>query len=263
LGIRGPATVHDLWSHKELGSMDLGFTANLSTHASRMIHVIPASSLIISPKSGAIEVDPSYIALKWNDQPDADKYHVLVATDSGFTNIVADQTTSSSTLNVENLKTDIRYYWKVSSILSGTEKQIGIYSFHTKMTTAPAETDWIMAKRKNNHSVLLTWNPVFGTSSYTVYRKDVKFFGSSSYTPIASNLTDPNYVDKTAKKGVKYLYFVTAKNAIGESGRSVKAQIEGQTSAKMETSLIVLFSLMGFAIIFTIARINNKYSRSI
>jgi hypothetical protein len=263
LGINGLATVHDLWSHKDLGSMDSGFTASLSAHASQMIHVIPASSLFVSPKSGAIEVDPSYVSLKWKDLSGADKYHVLVATDSGFTNIVADQTTSSSTLNVENLNSDFRYYWKVYSILGGTEKQIGIYSFHTKMTTAPAETDWIMAKRKNNHSVSLIWNPAFGTSSYAVYRKEIKLFGASRYTPIATNLTIPIYVDNTAKKDVKYLYYVTAKNAIGESDRSIKVQVGGQSSVKMAAPLIVLFTLVGIAIIFLITRNNNKFSKSI
>ncbi|MCM3765541.1 glycoside hydrolase family 27 protein [Neobacillus niacini] len=45
LGIKGPATLRDLWRHHELGSMESGFTASLSAHGSRMIRVVPGPLL--------------------------------------------------------------------------------------------------------------------------------------------------------------------------------------------------------------------------
>jgi hypothetical protein len=226
LGIEGSAMVHDMWGHKDLGSLDSEYTTRLSTHASRMIHVVPVSSLIVSPKSGATEVNPSNVLLNWGDQPGADSYHVQVAGDPSFTKTIADRTISSSALTADHLKTDTRYYWKVSSISDGNETLIGIYSFQTKMTTVPATPDWVMANTKNKDSVLITWNPTSGTDSYTVYRKKINILGiSSKWTPIASNLPEPYFMDITAKQhiGVKYSYIVTAKNAIGKSAKSSRA----------------------------------------
>jgi hypothetical protein len=259
LGFKGAASVHDMWSHQELGKKDNGFTTKLATHGSRMIHVVPDSSLTVSPKNGAIDVDPSKVSLKWSDPFSSEYYHIQLATDPGFTNIVSDQTTSSSFKSVESLKKDTRYYWKLSSKLGKTEKQIGIFSFNTTMTTVPATPDWLIAKRKNKDSVSLTWNPTFGTTSYTVYRKKVNLFKSSSYTPIATNLKNTNYVDKTSKKGDQYSYVVTAMNANGESPRSVTVQINEESSAKTATSSIILFIFVVFIAIFKIFRRKSKF----
>jgi hypothetical protein len=246
--------------------MDSGFTAILSTHASRMIHVVPDSSLIVSPNSGSLNINPSHISLNWLSQTSADSYHVLVAADPTFKNTIIDQTTSSSVITVDNLKPDTHYYWKVSTILGSNETQLGIYSFHTQMTTVPAAPDWVLAYRKDNDSVSLTWNPTFGTESYTVYRKEINIFGvSSNWSVLASNLTAPTFVDKTAKhqNGVKYSYFITAKNKIGESVKSPKAETDDQTSAQVIASLVLLLSIVILVIIFTIARSKNKSSRPI
>jgi hypothetical protein len=132
LGIQGSASVHDMWSHRDLGSLKSGFTANLATHACRMIHVIPASSRIVFPKSGAAEVDPSDVLLIWTNQSGASLYHVSVATDQGFTKMISDQMVSSKYAKVKNLANNTGYYWKVSALSDGTETQLGVYSFHTK-----------------------------------------------------------------------------------------------------------------------------------
>ncbi|MEH7334704.1 alpha-galactosidase [Neobacillus drentensis] len=257
LHIDGPALVHDMWSHQDLGKKDSGFTASLASHDSRMIHVVSASSPAVSPNSGEIEVNPSNVSVNWDTQAGADSYHILVAADPIFKNIVSDQTISSSSMVLADLETDTRYYWKVSSVSEGTEKQIGIYSFHTKMTTAPDSPDWVLANRKNKDSVTLSWNPTFGTASYTVYRKEINRLGlSSSYQQIASNLTNPNYVDKAApqSKGIHYSYVVTAKNAVGTSEKSPSAQTDKPTLTTQLTILIVFIMV----ILLTVLGITNK-----
>lgn len=264
LGINSSAFVRDLWSHQDLGSMEQGFTANLPTHASRMIHVVPASSLIVSPKSGAIEVNPANVTFKWGAQSGAENYHVQMATDSSMKNIIFDQIVSIPTVNVKELDKNTRYYWRVSSVSGGKETQVGIYSFHTELTTAPAKPSGMMANRSNKDSVSLTWNPSFGATSYTVYRKKVNGFGvSSDYVPIAENITSPYFLDKSAKRhtGSTYSYIVTANNTIGESAKSFEAKTEKQSPAQM-AALIVFLSLLIFSKIFTIAREKYKGSKS-
>jgi hypothetical protein len=264
LGIKGSAFVRDLWNHQDLGSMETGFTANLSTHASRMIHVVPASSLTVSPKSGASEVSPTNVTFKWSNQSGAESYHVMVATDSSMKNIVFDQTVSDPTANVKELEKDTRYYWKVSSLSDGKETQVGSYSFQTEITTAPAKPSGMMATRNNKDSVSLTWNPSFGATSYTIYHKKINGFGvSSDYIPIAENLTAPNFLDKSAKRhtGSTYSYIVTANNTIGESAKSFEAKTDQQSPAQV-AALIVFLSLLIFSKLFTIARERVKGSKS-
>jgi hypothetical protein len=267
LGIKGSAYVRDMWSHQDLGSMDKGFTARLSTHAARMIHVVPASSLTVLPENGTMEVNPSNVKLKWGAQNGTDSYHVQVATDPDIKSVIFNQTVSVPTVNVKDLKKETRYYWKVSSVLGETEKQLGIYSFYTNMTTAPSTPDWVLADRNNKDSVSLTWNPTHGAASYTVYRKEINFFGlsSGSYQTVASNLNDPNYVDKkaTLKNGATYSYKVTANNAIGESKKSIEAQSDDQSSTMMTALLIVLFTIGTVVIIFIIARAKSKSTKQI
>jgi hypothetical protein len=263
-GIKGSAFVRDLWNHQDLGSMETGFTANLSTHASRMVHVVPASSLTVSPKSGASEVNPTDVTFKWSAQSGAESYHVQIATDSSMKNIVFDQNVSIPTANVKELDKDTRYYWKVSSVSGGKETKVGIYSFHTEVTTAPAKPSGMMATRNNKDSVSLTWNPSLGATSYTVYRKKVNGFGvSSDYAPIAENLTATNFMDKTAKRhtGSTYSYIVTANNTIGESAKSFEAKTDQQSPAQV-AALIVFLSLLIFSKLFTIARDRFKGSKS-
>ncbi len=43
LGFSGSASVHDLWSHSDLGSFSGSFSATLNSHASRLLKVTPAS----------------------------------------------------------------------------------------------------------------------------------------------------------------------------------------------------------------------------
>jgi hypothetical protein len=264
LGINGLAFVRDLWSHQDLGSMEKGFTANLPTHASGMIHVVPSSSLIVSPKSGAIEVNPANVTFKWGAQSGAENYHVQMATDSSMINIIFDQIVSIPTVNVKELDKDTRYYWRVTSVSGGEKTQVGIYSFHTEQTTAPAKPSGIMANRSNKDSVSLSWNPSFGATSYTVYRKKVNGFGmSSDYVTIAENITSPYFLDKSAKlhTGSTYSYIVSANNTIGESPKSFEAKTDKQSPAQV-AALIVFLSLLIISKFFTFARERFKGSKS-
>lgn len=264
LGMVSSAFVRDLWSHQDLGSMEKGFTANLPTHASSMIHVVPASSLIVSPKSGAIDVNPTNVTFKWGAQSGAESYHVQMATDSSMKNIIFDQTVSIPTVNVKEFDKDTRYYWKVSSLSGGKETQVGTYSFHTEVTTAPAKPSGMMANRNSKDSVSLAWNPSFGATSYTVYRKEINGFGvSSDYTPIAENLTSPTFLDKSAKHhiGGTYSYIVSANNTIGESAKSFETNTDQQSPAQV-AALIVFLSLIIISKFFTLARERFKGSKS-
>ncbi|WP_413307472.1 alpha-galactosidase [Bacillus sp. 1P10SD] len=266
LGIKGAANVRNLWSHQDLGKMNSGYTAKLSTHDSRIIHVVPDLSLKVSPKNGAQEVNPSTVTFKWSAQAGAGSYHLLVANDPDFKNIVHDKIIFSTSVKVKRLETDTRYYWKISAVKGGSEAMKGIYSFHTKLTTVPATPDWIMATRKNKKSVALTWNPTDGAASYTVYRKKVNSLGfSSGYTKVASNLTEPNFMDQTATlhTGGQYVYTVTAVNAIGDSAQSSEALTDEPSTVQVAASLFGFITLTLLVIFITSITVKNRPSRTV
>jgi hypothetical protein len=58
---------------------------------------------------------PPKIRFAWKDQPDASRYHFIVARDAGFRDIVTDEVFSKTRFTHGNLKTGT-YYWKVSAL---------------------------------------------------------------------------------------------------------------------------------------------------
>ena len=260
LGISGSALVRDLWRHENIGNIQTGYIAKLSSHASQMIHVVPASALTVSPGSGETEIDPSQVKLSWSPDFSADSYHVQVAKDPDLTKIVFDQNVTSTSTNIKHLTKETRYYWKVSTLTDGIEKQKGLYSFYTKVLRAATVPDWIMADRVDKNTISLTWNPTAGGDvSYTVYRKKVNIFGLNSYKPIAKNLTNPNYLDKSSAQHESYSYVVTAKNDIGESEPSMEVQTNHQQITFQLAVLLIGFLLVVcFAILFRVKRDKSK-----
>jgi len=65
-----------------------------------------------------------------------------------------------------------------------------------------------------NGQVALVWAATPGATSYNVYRGTTS--GGQGPTPIASGLTNPNYLDAGVTNGVTYYYKVTAANLSGE-----------------------------------------------
>ncbi|PLS05387.1 alpha-galactosidase [Neobacillus cucumis] len=259
LGFQGFAMVRDLWSHEDVGNFESGFTAKLSAHASQIIHVVPDSVLTVSPKSGSTEINPSKVTLNWDTEDSVNRYHIQVSTNPNMTNIIFNQTVSANYINIQDLSKETRYYWKVSSIVDGSEAQLGIFTFHTKMTTVPTAPDWLMVNKNKKETVSLNWNPTKGTTSYTVYRKKANLLGMSSYKPIAKNLTNPNFMDKTVKHGTSYSYVITASNSVGESEKSFDVQTDHhQITIQLITLLIGFLFCVFLATIFRIRRDKSK-----
>jgi len=64
LGFTGSALVHDAWSRADLGSFDVGYSAALAPHASRLLKVTPPagsvqSTMLVSPATSRCLTAPS------------------------------------------------------------------------------------------------------------------------------------------------------------------------------------------------------------
>ncbi|HMQ99702.1 MAG TPA: hypothetical protein PKE39_11825, partial [Ignavibacteria bacterium] len=82
-----------------------------------MIIPPPAAPVLLSPANGATGISLTPL-LDWNDVSGSVKYRIMLASDSGFTNILADDSTMSvSQYNVPAalLANSTVYYWKVAA----------------------------------------------------------------------------------------------------------------------------------------------------
>ncbi|MCX6164918.1 MAG: right-handed parallel beta-helix repeat-containing protein, partial [Ignavibacteriae bacterium] len=93
---------------------------------------VPLVPTLVSPTNGSTG-NPLSLNLVWNKKQYGLKYHLLLATDSNFTNIIVnDSTLTDSVKAVSNLNTLTTYYWKVrSGNYSGWGSFSGWYSFKT------------------------------------------------------------------------------------------------------------------------------------
>lgn len=83
LGITGPASVRDLWSHSNLGDFTGSFSATLPVHGSRLLRITPADVAANNPSMPTglhgTASTPSSVSLAWN--PSSDHGHQA----SGYT----------------------------------------------------------------------------------------------------------------------------------------------------------------------------------
>lgn len=84
--------------------------------------------------------------------------------------------------------------------------------------TPPSAPTGVNATDGNAGSTTITWTPVSGATSYSVWRSPNS--SSAFATSLASGLTSPTYDDTTGSYGVTYWYFVKATNSAGTSGFS-------------------------------------------
>ncbi len=74
-----------------------------------------------------------------------------------------------------------------------------------------------VAVSESSGSLVLTWSAVAGATAYDVERRTL---GTSTFSALASDLTETTYTDDTVVQGTTYLYRVIAKNADGNSAPS-------------------------------------------
>ncbi len=75
---------------------------------------------------------PLSLTLSWEASEQGFEYRVLVARDSAFTDIVVDQVTNSTSLEISGLDSSTTYYWRVIAINSCGETQSVVRHFSTQ-----------------------------------------------------------------------------------------------------------------------------------
>ncbi len=155
----------------------------------------------------------SGVSLKWTKSAGASGYIVYRKTEGGkYTNIstvkggsslsFTDKTAVNGVKYIYNVKA---YYGKYLSIFKATDGINNIYLKAPKISSAVSGKSGITVK----------WNKNSSAEKYYIYRKT-----TGGFTKIATvkGVQTVSYLDKTAKKGVKYTYSVKAAKGSYSSG---------------------------------------------
>lgn len=160
------------------------------------------------------------IKLTWRSGAGASAYEVWrnTANDSGSATKVADVTgnTYSDTAVVEGTT---YYYWIKSVNVQGTSGFSASTGGIVAGKTLAIPTG-VLASIDDEDEVTVTWSTVAGATKYDVWRNTEENF--STATKVGNNVTATTFTDTSATPNTFYVYWVVAKNDVGnESDRSL------------------------------------------
>ena len=172
------------------------------------------------------------VTLDWSAVSGANNYTVYWDNSSG----VSSSSTAVTSINTDNythsnLNNGATYFYKVAAIDS--EGSRGALTSEVSAATPLSAPDNFTASGANN-TITLTWNPISGANSYTLYWDNSSGIDSSD-TAITS-ITNDNYTHNNLDNGSTYYYKVSAVNASGTGTLSsiasalLSADIQGSES---------------------------------
>jgi hypothetical protein len=176
----------------------------------------PEAPTLISPVNGASDLTVSPVLI-WNKVSTAAKYHIQVATNSGFTDLFMQDTNCSDSLkHIIGLDNSTSYFWRVRAInAGGGSAWSNTWSFSTIIATAGAPKLVSPASMSVDQPVYLTliWNRV---SAATVYQFQVATdTGFTRLFKQDSTLTDSLKEIAGLANSMTYYWRVRAKNTGG------------------------------------------------
>ncbi len=176
--------------------------------------------LLVSPRDGVSVDQTQPVRLEWNPVGYADSYHLQVASDEAFTNLIVDEEfISPAVYNVESAENNSTYYWRVkafnsvgesawspsqsfkteapyiSIILpkSGTKWQRGIEHFITWDDIIKSD---VIIELYKNDSFYMTIDTTYSSGGYS-WDIPVSLSEGSNYQILIKSLADANVNDKS------------------------------------------------------------------
>lgn len=148
------------WKARVINPID---TSHWSPRFSFTTSVPPAvnTPLQLLPYHTSTNVNAPSVTFKWNQAKNAVTYEVQLSDNAGFTNILVNPTTSSTTWNFQDAKPLTRYYWRVRGISTYLVKSnwSETWWFETAQPTGVQEIDL---------NILATIYPNPAASAFTV-----------------------------------------------------------------------------------------------
>ncbi|MBI1936986.1 MAG: S8 family serine peptidase [Ignavibacteriales bacterium] len=176
----------------------------------------PSQTTLLEPLNGS-KGNQISLKLKWLSLEGIQKYHFQLSYDSLFTNIaVNDSLLTATEKQVNYLRNDTKYFWRVSGInMYGEGQWSDVWNFRTKLalpnkialvfpedkyvlTTDSLQFEW----RKSSQQISKYW---FAISTDSLFKNAV----------VDTMLTDTLKVYKNFAAGYNYWWMVKAKNEVG------------------------------------------------
>lgn len=203
----------------QLGYLYAAYSSHRDTiFRTSMISEMPICS---GPLDGSVDV-PLTTDIKWKPIAGATAYHVVVAHDSLFNNIVReDSTLSTNILSLSGLDTNSIYYWKVNAKKNAVT---GFYSDTYRFRTVlPPPTPPILLLPTNNSagvasSPSFSWNSCYGATRYHLQVSTDTSFKNLVLND--STILLPARIFGPLQTRTDYFWRVRAMNAGGASGFS-------------------------------------------
>jgi transposase-like protein len=177
---------------------------------------LPGIPVLVAPSDNAAD-QPVSLQLVWNSVAEALKYRVQLATNTGFTGTVVDDSTLTTTSrSVGPLASGTVHYWRVNAINDGGAGAWSpVRSFSTVLLPpgVPALTSPANNIADQPVSLELVWNTVVGTTKYRVQLATDNAF--SGIVVDDSTLTTVSRSVGPLSPGTTYYWRVSAINAAG------------------------------------------------
>ena len=178
----------------------------------------PAQPSLISPVNGAINI-PLTTTFVWDIAQGAETYHIQIAEDDAFSNLIADENDVINT-NFDFILPDYEttYYWRVmASNSAGDSEWSEIWNF-TTIGDVPAQPTLISPDNGATGIDLtstFTWDNAQGAETYHIQIADNDAFNNLLVDE--SGIANTNYVATLADYEITYYWRVMASNSIGDS----------------------------------------------
>mgnify|MGYP000843946165 CR=1 FL=1 len=186
---------------------------------------VPLEPLLISPENNSTG-NSLNLSMKWNETATATGYKLIISTDTGFTNIILNDSTITDTIKaVSGLANATKYYWKVKAKnQTGWGNFSSVWNFTTMLPipSAPILTSPVNNTTGESITPSLIWEGVTSATSYNLAISVDSNFTTTSWDTsgvIGTSLTVP-----TGKLTglTKYYWRVNATNTSGTGSWSTK-----------------------------------------
>lgn len=193
--------------------------------------------VLTSPINNSI-LENNSLGLKWKSITGATEYNVFLSESIDFdNNILTNNITTQTSINVNDLTFDKDYFWKVKAVVNGNETDFSeIWKFRIeKKLTPPAKVTLKLpvndAIDLDTLTVNFEWNSSSLATSYNFQLSISDEF--SNLIADNSNITETKHSVSNLESNTKYYWRV---NAINQDGDSDFSEVWSFTTIKAETT---------------------------
>lgn len=133
----------------------------------------PSATTLISPANGS---SPGFdVVLQWNAVSNATVYHLLIAYDANFTNLLLDaKNITGTSYSPMNLINNTQYYWKVAANNIAGESD---FSSSRSFTVSAQQSITLTITINGNQNPVLSWSSETSSEPYKIYRYNCPYPG--------------------------------------------------------------------------------------